>query len=214
MLPFKQAIKLPFDFYYKIRFENLSGKVILNTDKLHRGMIKIGARGSDMFSRNTTIIDLSGTLIFLGATEIGHGCLLKIERKGVVTFGYNVRLGALTKVFCSKEIIFGNEIDFSWECQVFDTNFHYLRNTTTNQIAPVSSNIRIGSYNWFGNRCTVMKGTITSDYMTIASNSLCNKSYLNIPNYSILGGYPAKLLCRNRERIFENIEDISNLKLK
>ena len=30
MLPFKQAIKLPFDFYHHIRFENLSGKIIIN----------------------------------------------------------------------------------------------------------------------------------------------------------------------------------------
>ena len=49
MLPFSQAIKLPFDFYYKIRFENLSGKVFLNSDKITRGMIKIGGRGSEMF---------------------------------------------------------------------------------------------------------------------------------------------------------------------
>lgn len=28
-LPFKQAIKLPFDFYYKVRFKNLKGKIII-----------------------------------------------------------------------------------------------------------------------------------------------------------------------------------------
>lgn len=40
MLPFKQAIKLPFDFYHQIRFENLSGKTIINSSHIHRAMIK------------------------------------------------------------------------------------------------------------------------------------------------------------------------------
>ena len=38
-LPFKQAIKLPFDFYYKVRFKNLKGKIIIKNENIHRGMI-------------------------------------------------------------------------------------------------------------------------------------------------------------------------------
>lgn len=55
-LPFKQAIKLPFDFYYKVRFKNLKGKIIIKNENIHRGMIKIGGRGSEMFPRNPVII--------------------------------------------------------------------------------------------------------------------------------------------------------------
>lgn len=40
MLPFKQAIHLPFDFYHKIRFNDLSGKVNIKSKKIYRGMIK------------------------------------------------------------------------------------------------------------------------------------------------------------------------------
>lgn len=31
MLPFRQAVRLPFDFYGKIKFQSLKGKVIINT---------------------------------------------------------------------------------------------------------------------------------------------------------------------------------------
>lgn len=211
MLPFKQAIKLPFDFYFKIRFENVSGKIILNTDKVTRGMIKIGGRGSEMFTRTTSIVDLKGVMIIEGAVEIGHGCLIRVEKDGVLSFGSEVRIGALSKIFCVNKISFKNEIDFSWECQIFDTNFHYLRDRNFNTIDPIVGEIEIGSYNWFGNRITVMKETKTPDQFIVASNSLCNKSYLNQPSFSIFGGFPAKSIGSNKERIFENLEDTSKL---
>jgi acetyltransferase-like isoleucine patch superfamily enzyme len=209
MLPFRQAIKLPFDFYYKIRFENLSGKIILDNDNIHRGMIKIGGRGSEMFTRTATIIDLKGIINVTGTVEIGHGCLIRVEKKGLLHFGTEVRIGALSKIFCENKIIFNNEIDFSWECQIFDTNFHYLRNIATGEIDSIIGEIVIGSYNWFGNRITVMKGTKTPSQFIVASNSLCNKSYLSLPAYSVVGGFPVKLIGSGKERIFENLEDTS-----
>ncbi|WP_163408402.1 LbetaH domain-containing protein [Flavobacterium ajazii] len=209
MLPFSQAIKLPFDFYYKIRFENLSGKVFLNSEKITRGMIKIGGRGSEMFSRTTTIIDLKGIFKINGTLEIGHGCLIRVEKKGILSTGKNVRIGALSKVFCENNILFKDEIDFSWECQIFDTNFHYIRNVLDNSIDDKVGSVEIGSYNWFGNRITVMKGTKTPDFFIVASNSLCNKSYYNFPQNSVVGGFPVKLIGENKKRIFENLEDTS-----
>ena len=211
MLPFQQAIKLPFDFYYKIRFENLCGKIRINSSNIRRGMIKIGGRGSEMFSRNQTILDVKGEIEFRGNTEIGHGALLRVEKNGKIIFGNEVRIGALTKVFCEESITFNDEIDFSWECQIFDSNFHYTRNTKTNTIDKKTSPITIGSLNWFGNRVTIMKGTQTPTNIIVASNSLCNKNYTSLPEYTVLGGIPVKEVSFNVQRIFENIENIDNL---
>lgn len=204
-LPFRQAVKLPFDFYHNIRFENLRGRVILKSDKIYRGMIKFGGRGSEMFSGQKTIIDLKGEIIFQGPSEIGYGSLLRVEKNGLLIFGNHVRLGALTKVFCENEIVFEDEIDFSWECQIFDTNFHEIEDIETKTNIPITSPIHIGSYNWFGNRCTIMKGTVTRDWQIIASNSLCNKDYTSLQEFSVLGGIPAKQIGENKKRIFENL---------
>jgi acetyltransferase-like isoleucine patch superfamily enzyme len=209
MLPFQQAIKLPFDFYYKVRFENLSGKIMLSNDNIKRGMVKIGGRGSEMFTRSTTIIDVKGIINITGIVEIGHGCLIRVEKNGNLHFGNEVRIGALSKIFCENKIIFKNEIDFSWECQIFDTNFHYLRNIKLGLIDAINGEIEIGSYNWFGNRITVMKGTKTPNQFIVASNSLCNKSYLDLSAYSVVGGIPVKLIASNKQRVFENLEDTS-----
>jgi acetyltransferase-like isoleucine patch superfamily enzyme len=211
MLPFSQAIKLPFDFYHSIRFENLTGKIIINTSEIKRGMIKIGGRGSEMFARSTTIIDLKGEIWIQGFLEIGHGVLLRVEKNSVLSFGNHVRVGALSKIFSENSIVFGDEIDFSWECQIFDTNFHFVFDVTSNSIDPKVGMIKIGSKNWFGNRITVMKGTITPDNFIVASNSLCNKDFSALPEFSVIGGIPAKLIGSNKQRLFENLFDVSSL---
>ena len=211
MLPFRQAIYLPFDFYYGIRFENLTGKVVIDTKHLRRGLVKIGGRGSEMFSRATTIIDLKGIMHIGGVLELGHGSLLRIEDTGIVKFGDHVRIGAMSKIFCSREIAFGNEIDFSWECQILDSNLHLIRDLVSNTIDAHEKPILIGSYNWIGNRVTVMKGTKTPDHFIVSSYSLCNSNYAEEPEFSIFGGIPAKKIAQNKQRIFENLEDVSKL---
>lgn len=206
ILPFKQAIKLPFDFYHKVRFENIQGNIIIKNGNIHRAMIKIGGRGSEMFPHLPAIIDIKGTLVFNGTTEIGNGCLLRVENNGKLTFGNRVRIGANSKIICEDKITFGNEIGISWESQVFDTNFHYTKDINSEKILPKTAPIVIGSYNWFGNRVNIMKGTITPNNTIAASNSLLNKDYTYIPAYSVLAGTPAKLVKSGIKRMFEGID--------
>ena len=85
MLPLKQAIRLPFDFCHKIKFKRLSGKIIIDDNAISRGMVRIGAQGSDMFDGTSTILDIAGTLLIKGiGISIGTGSLLRIESNGVV----------------------------------------------------------------------------------------------------------------------------------
>lgn len=205
-LPFKQAIKLPFDFYYKVRFKNLKGKIIIKNENIHRGMIKIGGQGSEMFPRNPVIIDISGTWIIKGITAVGIGSYIHVASSATLTTGNKVKLGALNKLYCEKSITLGDEIAFSWECQIFDTNFHYMKDLLSNKILEKDTLINIGSFNWIGNRCSIMKGTITPNNVIIASNSLCNKDYSLTPEFSVLAGSPAKVVKNNIKRLFEGTD--------
>lgn len=209
MLPFKQAIHLPFDFYHKVRFECLKGKVVISPQtKLYRGMIKIGGRGSEMFPHNPTILNIhrGGVIFFNGITEVGIGSYLFIGKQGYVTLGNRSRIGACCKLYCEKGITIGDEVDISWESQIFDTNFHFMENMETKQILEKDTPINIGSYNWFGNRVNIMKGTQTPDHCIIASNSLCNKDYTSLPPYSLIAGSPAKFVKQGIRRLFEGVD--------
>lgn len=209
MLPFKQAIHFPFDFYHKVRFECLQGKIIINPDiKLYRGIFKIGGRGSEMFPHNPTIINFrKGARVYLnGSIEIGIGSYLYVGEKGKVILGNHVQIGANSKLCCEIEISMGNEVRISWESQIFDTNFHFIEDVINKKILEKDSPIKIGSYNWFGNRVSIMKGTQTPDYCITASNSICNKDYTNLPTYSLIAGSPAKFIKQGVRRLFEGID--------
>ena len=210
MLPLKQAVRLPIDIYRHVKLQKLAGKMEIRSEHIYRGMIKFGGRGSDMFSGGKLILEIEdgGTWIIQGATEIGFGCFLHISRGAVLFTGDNVRIGARTKIYCNKEITIGEQVDISWESQVFDTNFHFMKNIDDNTVFLKDGIIRIGSHNWFGNRCNIMKGTITPNNTIVASNSLTNKDYTQtIGQYTLMAGTPAKVMKTNVKRLFEG-EDI------
>ena len=205
MLPFRQAIHLPFDFYHKIRFNDLTGKIRL-LHKPYRGMIKIGGRGSDVFPRLCSVITLRGTWEVGANIELGTGFSLVVEKNGKLTLKDKVRIGAYSKVYCTEKIEIDTEVDLSWECQVFDTNFHYIQNVNTKEIPSINSPIKIGSYCWIGNRVNIMKGTVLPDYTIVASNSLCNKNYSDVLAYSLVAGSPAQVKKNGYKRLFEGVD--------
>jgi len=202
MLPLKQAIRLPFDFCHKIKFKRLSGKIIIDGNAISRGMVRIGAQGSDMFSGASTILDIAGTLFIKGkGISIGTGSLLRIERNGFVELDNSVVLGAKNIVLCEQHISIGEQTISSWNCQFMDTDTHSIINLDSGDVLPRSHPIKIGRHCWIGNNVLVNKGTKLPNDTIVASYSLCNKDYGNmIPENSIIGGIPAKKLAENKRR--------------
>lgn len=206
MLPLKQAIKFPFDFSYGNRFINLTGKIEFICP-VRFGMIKIGGRGSDMFSKESTILDIKGRWILGQGIQIGNGSLIKIEDNAILKFGNDCRIGARSKIFCSNYISLGNQIDISWESQVFDTNFHYMQDLSSQKVIRPKGEIRIGNNCWIGNRVNIMKGAVIPDDVIVASNSLINKDLSDTPANSMLAGSPVRLVKQNIRRLFEGVDD-------
>lgn len=205
MLPLRQAIHLPFDFYYRVRFYNLSGKVRIKSDRIYRGMIKIGAQGSDMFPKTPYLIDIDGEVVFKGKCSLGIGGLLRVEKKATVVLEENTVIGAFNKIFSESSIHIGNDTITSWECQIMDTDTHSLLDLETNCIYPRSKPINIGNRNWIGNNVLINKGTKTLDETIVASYSLCNKDYTNFPQNCVIGGIPARLISCNKKRCCDKI---------
>lgn len=146
MLPFKQAIKLPFDFYYKTKFEDLSGRVILISNNIYRGMVKIGSQGSDMFSHNTNILMIKGEVIFRGKCTLGIGCLLRAEKDAKIELGNNLNIGSNIMIFSEDKIIFRNDVLISWNCQIMDTDTHPTINIKEGKILPHKKAITIVTF--------------------------------------------------------------------
>ena len=207
MLPFQQAVKLPFDFYHGIKFKNLSGEVVLCAEGgIRRGMVKIGAQGSDMFAKGDVVIDLRGKLMVADSVTIGLGTLVRVEKSGKIQIGNGVAIGAKSMLFCENSIIIGDNTITSWNCQIMDTDTHSIKDTHSLKSYERSKPVVIGERCWIGNHVLINKGTVLPDDVIVAAYSLCNKDYISIINsFSIIGGIPAKLVSENKRMLGDKL---------
>ena len=204
MLPFRQAVKLPFFIYRNVHFRDLSGEVEVN--KVHFGMVKVGySLHYVATSVPMTEWTIRGKLVLNGPTRFFQGTYLLICDKATLTCGgiYNL-FGSGCKIICFDKITIGKRVDITWECQIMDTSFHYIQSTEdlSVEIAPLTKEIIIGDYVWIGNRTTISKGAVIPDESIIASNSLVNKNLSGDGSYCLFAGMPVKVVKRGVGRVW------------
>ncbi|MBP3357024.1 MAG: hypothetical protein J6K95_07695 [Rikenellaceae bacterium] len=204
---FADAVKLPILVYGKLKIPNLSGKIVIEGPVYH-GKIKLGFN-SEYFSasRGSAILMVSGQLIFHGRFRSSVDCM--IDAAGVLEFDDLCFVGNAVKVSCKNHISLGRASRLGVESQVFDSNFHYVRDVETGVVRKKSAPIVIGRFCWIGNRATLMKGTRLPDYSIVAGNSMCNKDYtVDAPAYPCFAGSPAKAVGKGGGlRIFDIEEE-------
>jgi acetyltransferase-like isoleucine patch superfamily enzyme len=196
VFPISTAIKLPVFFFGPVRFASLKGTVIMEAEVVTRGMVQFGCKEENIITtREPTRISLNGKLVFNGKSKFGYAIQLLVWDNGVLTFGNKSWLGSFSKIVAFRSIEIGKNFLASWECQVFDTDFHFIENTDEGTIADTNGIILIGDNVWLGSRVTVLKNTVIPSNCIIALGSICNKDYSgSCPPGSVIGGIPAKFL--------------------
>ena len=196
----KDAYRLPILVYGRLKIDSLG--VILINCPLKIGIIRIG--NVNMKSNTVTRLNSHGCIIFNGQCEIWGGVYCELAPKAKLEIGKHVLIGENVRFLLRNRCLIGNYARIAYDSQFLDTDFHYLINIETGQIKNNPSEIIIGNYNWIGNKTTIKKGTITSDYTIVAApNALLTKDYTNITSESpVLGGAPAKEIAHGVRRIF------------
>ncbi len=207
MFPNDIAKKLPVYFYGKIKLSSLKGKVIIDAP-ISKAMIGFGqAFEFPTTSKGTSELSLNGTLVFKGNIQIGKDVSILIAKDAYFEMGHFSCLGSSGLVVCKNKIVLKEYVRVGFQVQFIDTTIHQLIDMTTNKKMPLSAPIFLDSYNWVGNRTTIMKNTKTSANCIIASNSLINKDYTKFGNNILIGGIPAKLLKENISRDWEGEQE-------
>jgi acetyltransferase-like isoleucine patch superfamily enzyme len=204
MFPFRIALEFPVYFYGKVRFDSLKGKVII-TAPISRGMVKFGYN-LEMIRKAIGIgeLKIDGDFIINGKFHTGIDSVIIIQKGAVLEIGENSHLGSKTRTVVTNRVSLGRYFRLSQESQIFDSSFHYMLDTENNEVRRLDGTVIMNDFCWVGIRTTIMKNTITPRYTTIASNSLLNKDYTKeIPEKSVIGGIPAKLLRTNMTRIYD-----------
>ena len=209
-LPFNQAKYLPIIFY-KNSYATISngGKIILANEMLReKKKVKIGYPTFDFeYQCEKTHLNInSGTLYINGGLEFRRGCIIDI--RGIASFGDKVRFAPRCRLRIHNAISCGNDVAFSHETQVFDTNFHYMEPEDSQGFYPISKKVVIGTRCWISNRCTVAPGAVLPNNTVVASYSLVNKDFSSLSPNSLIGGIPAKLIKEKYARVWDTKREL------
>lgn len=199
-LPFKQAIKIPI-WIVKPKFIKLGGKIILESDNISTGMIKMGVISTGMYRKSGFNWENRGTIVFKGNATFRNQNSIIIGKDGTLQIGKHFYSNSNNSFICYDKITFGNNCNIGWSTQFIDTDFHPLKNTLNGLEMKYHNPIILGNSNWIGNNCIISKGTKTPNYTTITQGSIVNGRF-KCEEKSIIGGNPAKLIvegCYYRE---------------
>ena len=184
-LPFNQAIKLPI-LLYKPKLLKMKGNIKIEKCKIKFGMIRLGFPTVSLYP-NTGIVyeNHGGTIVFNGLCSIGNNSAISIGTKAIVEFGDRFAASTTLRLTSYNHITFGDKVRFGWDSLVMDTDFHKLTKLSggySHGHAPVI----IGSNNWFGNGCRIMKRTSTPDYCVVQGGTILSGP-VSTPSYSVVG---------------------------
>lgn len=214
-LPFKQAVKFPVYVYSNTSLIDLSGRVEI-TGEISPGMVKLGKKWARSFGK-TRVLNY-GVIKFGNNVRICEGAYIVVDPSGTLNIGNNVRIGENTEIFTAYKISIGNNTGIAYQSQILDSDSHYMINTRTREIRYCKAEIRIGDNNWIGSRTTIKKGTITPNNLIVSSSYsvLCKDYTKTIPENSVIGGIPAKLIATDYRRVFnlKSEVELSNYYLK
>ncbi|MBF4466106.1 transferase [Flavobacterium sp. LC2016-12] len=201
--PFETAKKLPVFFYGRVKFTSIKGEIQIEGN-IQKGMIGFG-QPYELNSAHKGIAEIFilGKLTFKGKFQFGKDCFVFVGENASCELGNMASIASGGKIICTEKIILGDYARFGSEAQIIDTNFHDLIDTQTGEKLQKSAPIFIGNYNFGSNRVSIMKGTQTPNFCTIASNSLCTKDYKSLGENILIGGISAKLIRNNISRDWE-----------
>lgn len=174
----------------KVVFNSVNGKVILKTDKIRTGMVKIGFGYVGIFDKNMSrsMYENNGTIVFRGVTNIGHGSKISVGKNAIIDFGDNFAITAESQICSQKKISFGDNVLISWDCLIMDTDWHKIikdgKQVNGNREICISNNV------WIGCRSTILKGVFIPDGCVVAANSNVVRSIDD--DCCIIAGNPAK----------------------
>ena len=205
MLPFREALRFPVFFYGKVDLRSLKGKVKID-HTVYPGMIKIGIKTKYVDTQvSNSRWTVNGLIVFKGPLEMARGSYVLVAEGATLTLGTNKSFyGSNLKIFCFNRITIGDCVRITWECQLYDTSFHYLELVDrNNEVRPLQGEVFIGDRVWIGNRTTVSKGAYIPSDTIIASNSLVNKDFSKIESYCLLAGCPAVVKVTGVRRVYD-----------
>lgn len=201
MLPFKEAVRLPFYVSHKYKLKLppfLKAKnIVVFGCKPKRFSVQFKETGSeDIIPNQYGLIKIGddAKIYFEGKAKFAAGCSIRVDSGGYLEIGDNFNANRNCNLFCIEHIKFGNDCLLGFDISVRDSDGHFIY-TSNGDNKKNRDAIIIGNHVWICANVRIQKGVIVLDDSVIAQNSLVTSKFgeKNI----IIAGCPATILRRN-----------------
>lgn len=208
-LSLRDAFRFPILIYTNTSIISSVGKIKLNVPTIKFGLVRWGMFNS-FRSQGKTLINNNGTIIINGKGVFLMGSDVSVFKDALLQLGNEFFIGENVKIYAQRNITFEDYVRVSYQCDICDSDFHYIIDVNNGYVGCKYKAIYIGAYNWIGNKTTIKKGTKTPHHTMVASSySVLSKDYTKIVEpYSVLGGCPAKVIKSNVSRVWYDEQNI------
>ncbi|MBP3505310.1 MAG: hypothetical protein J6K43_02785, partial [Lachnospiraceae bacterium] len=150
------------------------------------GMIRLGFPTVSIYPNSGIMIENhGGQIIFKGNCRIGNNSFISVGKNGHIEFGDRFSASTTLRLVSYEGVYFHDRVRLGWDIMVMDTDFHKLTKLSggySRGHAP----IHIGSDNWFGNGCRIMKRSQTPNHCVVSAGTVLSGT-VTIPEYCVIG---------------------------
>lgn len=195
VLPFKDAIKLPFFISYNTQIGEVHRGVILINQKLSIFMIRIGIGGTKGVCANRKgyiSFGKNAKIIFDGFSGFSEGSSIRVD-KGTLMFGANFSANKNFFISCSESISIGDNVLIGWNVNIRDSDGHVVYPLDeAKYTSNMSGSVEIGNNVWLAANVDILKGVEIPSDCVVGYNSCVTKKFKE--NNCLIAGYPAKII--------------------
>lgn len=198
-----KGLRLPVYIYGPIKMKSI-GTVRIHCP-IKRRLLVIGNNYGTVAAPYSVFYN-TGTVEVYGKVIMNFGTVF--INRGIVLFRGNNALGNQCDINIHNRLDVGYNTFIGYESHVADSDHHYVVDVNTRRVYRYSAPITIGNFNWFGSNSFIKKGTVTPDYLIVASPcSMLSKDYSSLPPYTVVAGSPARPVKQGIRRIYNFHEE-------
>jgi acetyltransferase-like isoleucine patch superfamily enzyme len=143
------------------------------------------------------------TITFKGSGRICEGVAIALHDEVNLEIGNHFFINMSTRIAAWDDMIIGNNFQCSWDCQIFDTDFHSIYNAKTNTVQRILQKVVIGDNVWLANHVSIAKGAYIPSFSTVGAHSYVNKNFSDVKTKgNLFVGTPATLVATDRFQFY------------
>ncbi len=221
--------KEPYEIDEAITFGTMFGIIFERSMMLARGIFrKVFLKKSKgmLFIGKRVKIKNKKKISFNGSATIEDGCFIQALSKGGMTIGNNFSLGRNSIIECTgvirelgEELVIGDNVGIAANAfiamrgrieigsnTIFGPNvsIHAENHNFSDVDKPIKlqgatrKGVKIGEDCWIGSKAVILDGVTIGSHSIIAAGAVVTR---DVPDYSIVGGVPAKIIKMRKEEM-------------